>query len=134
MPAGAGKRILILDDEAALCEVLKARLQMFGYSISTSTNGHDGWKEVLANPPDLILLDIRMPEEDGYTFLRKARSFRDPDNSAREERIRNLPVIIITGTGEGMKSLFEQERISAYVTKPIDTNVLKKLIEENLKP
>ena len=132
MPPEPGKRILILDDEAALCEVLKARLQIFGYSASAFTDSTEGWKDVLKNPPDLILLDIRMPEEDGYTFLRKLRAFRDPENPDREDKIRNLPVIIVTGTGEGMKSLFEQERISAFVTKPIDTQALKKLIEENL--
>ena len=127
-----GKRIFILDDETALCEVLKTRLEMFGYSVAAFTNGGEGWKELQANPPDMILLDIRMPEEDGYTFLRRLRTFRDPENSGREEKIRNLPVIVVTGTGEGMKSLFEQERISAYVTKPIDSAILKKLIEENL--
>ena len=132
MPSELGKHILVLDDEASLCEVLKTRLEMFGYSVMTSNSGGDGWKKILATPPDIVLLDIRMPEEDGYTFLRKLRSFRDPENSNREDKIRNLPVIVITGTGEEMKFLFEQERISAYVTKPIDTNVLKKLIEENL--
>ena len=134
MPEEKGKRILILDDEAALCEVLRARLEMFGYVIFTASNGREGLEQVSANTPDLILLDIRMPEEDGYTFLRKLRSFRDPDDAAREEKIRQVPVIVITGTGEGMKSLFEQERISAYITKPIDSVVLRKLIEEKLNP
>ncbi len=132
MPSESKKRILILDDEAALCEVLKARLEMFGYSAVAFTKSGDGWKDVLATPPDLILLDIRMPEEDGYTFLRRLRSFRDAENSDREDKIRNLPVIIVTGTGEGMKTLFEQERVSAFVTKPVDSNILKKLIEENI--
>lgn len=134
MPIEKGKRILILDDEVSLCEVLKTRLQMFGYGVSVATNGRDGWQKVLTTSPDLILLDIRMPEEDGFTFLRRLRSFRDPEDPGREERIRKTPVIVITGTGEEMKSLFEQERISAYVTKPIDSAVLRKLIEENLKP
>lgn len=134
MPPEKGKRILILDDEAALCEVLKARLEMFGYAVSTANNGRDGWQEVMTHPPDLILLDIRMPEEDGYTFLRKLRSYRGSEDSGGEERIRKTPVIIVTGTGEGMKSLFEQEQISAFITKPIDSAVLKKLIEESLKP
>lgn len=133
MPSEKGKQILLLDDEVAFCEVLKTRLEMFGYQVSTATNGRDGWKEALAVPPDLILLDIRMPEEDGYTFLRKLRSFRDPEDADHEDRLRNTPVIILTGAGEGMKPLFEQEKISAYITKPIDSAVLKKLIEENLK-
>jgi len=133
MPSDPRKRILILDDEAALCEVLKARLDSFGYSAVAFTHSKDAWKEVLSSAtPDLVLLDIRMPEEDGYTFLRRIRSFRNSENSEQENKIRNLPVIIVTGTGEGMKTLFEQERVSAFVTKPVDSNILKKLIEENL--
>lgn len=132
MTAETKKRILVVDDESALCEVLKARLESFGYSVATATDGVQGWQQLLQVLPDLVLLDIRMPQEDGFTFLRKLRSFRDPQDSPREERVRKLPVIVITGTGEGMKSLFEQERISAYIKKPIDSAVLKKLIEENL--
>ena len=127
-----GKRILIVDDEASFREVLKARLEMFGYEVSTAPNGRDGWQVVLTSPPDLVLLDIRMPGEDGFTFLRKLRSFRDPEDMLREERTRNTPVIVVTGTGEGMKPLFEPERISAYITKPIDSSVLKDLIEKVL--
>lgn len=126
------KRILVIDDETALCEVLKARLETFGYSVSVAHNGQKGWDQMLQELPDVILLDIRMPEEDGYTFLRKLRSYRDPENPAREQKIRSLPVIVMTATGEGMKSLFEQERISAYITKPIDSSTLRKLIEETL--
>lgn len=132
MPPEKPKRVLILDDEKSLCEVLKTRLEQFGYSISVAYNGREGWQEVLTNPPDMILLDVKMPEEDGYTFLRRLRSFRDPEDPNREARIRNLSVIVITATGEGMKSLFEQERISAYMTKPIDSVALKRLIDETL--
>lgn len=124
--------VLVVDDERNLCEVLKARLESFGYTVSTVEDGLQAWQEVSTRTPDLILLDIRLPEEDGYTFLRKVRSFRDSEDPERERKIRQLPVIVITGTGEGMKSLFEQERISGYITKPIDSSVVRKLIEEIL--
>ena len=126
------KRILVVDDEATLCEVLKARLETFGYTASTANNGRQAWEQIMTDIPDLILLDIRMPEEDGYTFLRRLRAFRDVEDTRREDQIRNLPVIVMTGTGEGMKSLFEQERVSIYMTKPIDSSLLRKLIEESL--
>ena len=130
--APKGKRILVIDDESALCEVLKARLETFGYSVSVASDPKEAWTKISAEIPDLILLDIQMPEEDGYTFLRKLRVFQDHDDPAREKRIRQLPVIVITGRGEGMKGLFEQEQVSAYVTKPIDSAVIKKLLEEAL--
>ena len=126
-------RVLVVDDENALCEVLKARLETFGYLASVAFNGRQAWDQVLADPPDLILLDIRMPEEDGYTFLKRLRSYREPANHEREQRFRKLPVIVMTGTGEGMKPLFEQENIAAYITKPIDSSLLRKLIADSLK-
>ncbi|MBI4115045.1 MAG: response regulator [Candidatus Omnitrophica bacterium] len=111
---------------------MKARLEGFGYSVTAVPDSRQAWQEVLAEPPDVILLDIRLPDEDGYTFLKKLRSFSEPDDASQEERIRKLPVIVITGTGEGMKSLFEQEQITAYVTKPVDSSALKKIIEKTL--
>ena len=128
-----GKHILLVDDEVAFCEVLKTRLQMFGYSVDVANDGGGAWRQLQSNLPDLVLLDIRMPGEDGYTFLRKIRSFRHAEDLNHEKKIRQLPVIVITGTGEGMKSLFEQEQISGYITKPIDSAAVKKLIEETIK-
>ena len=131
MPSDKGKRILIVDDEVPFCETLKARLETFGYSVAAATSAREAWQQVASHSPDLIVLDIRMPEEDGYTFLRKLRAYRDSENPEREEKLRHLPVIICTGVGEGMKTLFEQEQVAAYICKPIDSAALRKLIEEN---
>ena len=129
---GQAKRILVIDDETALCDVLKARLESYGYSVTTANDGQKGWQEITTSTPDLVFLDIRMPNEDGYTFLKRLRSYRDPEDAVREKAIRKLPVIVVTGTGDGMKSLFEQEQISAYITKPIDSGIMKKLVEDTL--
>ena len=132
MAEPAVKRILVIDDEVPLCEVLKARLATFGYAVSTANDSPTAWEKILSDTPDLILLDIQMPGEDGCSLLRKLRSYRDPQNADKEDKIRGLPVIIVTGRGEGMKALFEQENISGYVTKPIDSALIKKLIEKAL--
>ena len=133
MVESAAKRILVVDDEPALCEVLKARLETFGYAVSVAHDGSEAWEKILSDAPGLVLLDIQLPGEDGFSLLRKLRSYHDPQNADREDRIRELPVIVITGRGEGMKDLFEQEKISGYVTKPIDSALIKKLIEEALR-
>lgn len=131
MSSETKKRVLILDDEVAFCETLKMRLQTFGYSVQTASTAREAWQTLLASPPDILLLDIRMPEEDGFTFMRRVRSYRNANDSELEAKVRQLPIIVVTGVGEGMKSLFEQEHVTAYITKPIDSTVLKKLIEEN---
>lgn len=128
MPENSTK-ILIIDDEKDLCEILKTKLEKNGFQVSVAFDGLEGYSKVLALKPDCIVLDIRMPKEDGLTFLRKLRAYRhdDPDE---ESRIRKTPVIVLTGAGEHMKSLFYMEGISCYMEKPYDFDVLKEKITQ----
>lgn len=132
-PASREKKlVLIIDDETTLRETLKTRLESFGFSCVTSCNGRQGWQELETRIPHVVLLNIGIPSEEGLSFLHRLRSFRDPNSPQRERQFRQMPVIVVTGTGDGVRSLFEQERISAFIKKPVDFQVLKKLIEENL--
>ena len=124
--------MLIIDGETTFRETLKNRLESCGYSCSTAQDSRQGWLELETETPHVVLLNLGIPPEEGLSFLHRLRSFRDPAGPQREKRLRQMPVIVITGTGEGIKSLFEQERISAFIKKPVDFQVLKKLIEENL--
>lgn len=125
MTEQAKKRILILDDEKDICEILKTRFQKFGFEVLLAHDGKQAFQKVIEGNPDCILLDIRIQGgEDGLTFLRKLRSYRD-DNAAVQTRVRGIPVIVLTATGENMRSLFEVEGISDFVDKPFDSNKLK---------
>ena len=124
MPLEKGKRILIIDDEVAFCETLKARLESFGYSVAAASSSRQAWQQILNSPPQLMLLDIRMPEEDGFTFLRKLRSFRHSEDPTKEEAIRNVPIIVVTGVGEGMKTLFE----NAFQTFAMGNTTLEEVL------
>lgn len=65
-----GKQILLIDDDSLLCEVLADFLELSGYAVSQATNGREGLERLIAGaPPDLILLDLLMPEMDGIRFL-----------------------------------------------------------------
>ena len=120
----SSQKILIIDDEKDLCEILKTKLEKCGFQVSLAFDGSEGYSKVLALKPDCIILDIRMPKEDGLTFLRRLRSFRH-DDLEEESRVRKTPVIVLTGAGEHMKSLFVMEGISSYMEKPYDFDVLK---------
>ena len=123
------KRLLIIDDEPDICEVLKAKFEKLGFIVSTAFDGAKGLAQVLRDLPDCILLDIRIQiGEDGLTFLRRLRGYRaeDPD---QEARIRKIPVIILTAAGSQMRQLFQMEGISDYVEKPFDTEDLERRIQ-----
>jgi len=118
------KRLLIIDDERDICEVLKAKFQFYGFEVFVAYDGREGFEKVTEVNPHCILLDIRMPGEDGLTFLRHLRSYRD-DDPETQARIRKIPIIVLTATGGNMKSLFQTEGVSDFVEKPFDANNLR---------
>ena len=80
-----------------------------------------------------MLLDIRIPGGvDGLTFLRKLRSYRH-DDLEEQNRIRKIPVIVLTGAGVTMQPLFEVEGIKAFVEKPFDLSNLQSKVEHVLR-
>ncbi len=82
-------RILLVEDEEALADVLEAKLKKEGHELKVSYNGEDGYEQIKNWKPDLILLDIVMPKMDGYEVLEKMN----------EEGIK-IPVIIISNSGQ----------------------------------
>ena len=99
------KTLLVIDDQKDVCEIIKGHFESQGMRVVCAVEGAAGFQLVEYQPPDCVLLDIRIPEgEDGLTFLRKIRSFRN-DNPDLEDKIRKLPVIMLTGAGTGMREL-----------------------------
>lgn len=125
--ASQPKKLLIIDDEEDLCELLKFRLEHYGFEVSVAHNGKEGLEKVLSLKPHCIVLDIRMPYEDGLTFLRQVRGYRNEDLDL-ERQIRKTPVIVLTGAGESLWPLFQAEGISDYIGKPFDAEDLKNRI------
>src|SRR5689334_3000645 len=120
-------RILIVDDEQDICEVLRAKFQHYGFEVAISHDGKDAFERAESERVDCILLDIRMAGEDGLTFLRRLRHFRHDDHDI-QVRVRKIPVIVLTAAGDNMRALFQVEGISDYVEKPFDTEDLKNRI------
>jgi adenylate cyclase len=104
------KKILIVDDELNFVELLKVRLEASGYEILEAATGKEALDKVFASKTDLILLDVVMPDMDGYTFLHKIRANTDT---------RAIPIIVITGK-PGMKELFSIEGVQAVIDKPFE--------------
>lgn len=85
------RTILIIEDEAALLQILSDKLSREGFTVLRARDGIEGLKSAQKNSPDLILLDIVMPSMDGVTMLKKLRE---------DSKTENTPVIIISNLSE----------------------------------
>jgi len=117
------KRILLVDDDQEYAKLLGLELRSKGYDVLDASNGEEGFEKLKSEKPDLVLLDIKMPEMDGFTFVREMKC--DPE-------VKEIPVMILTGF-EPMRDLFEKEGIAGYFVKWSDKASLIKRIEAVLK-
>ena len=105
------KKILVIDDELELVDMLKIRLEANNYEVVAAVDGEEGMEKAKSEKPDLIILDIMMPKKDGYTFIKEMRT---------EQGIKSTPVIILTAK-EKMKDLFAIEGVKDYIVKPFES-------------
>ncbi len=123
------KKILIVEDEADEVSYLKALFEDNGFAVMTAVNGLDGFEKAQSQHPDLITLDMSMPEESGV------RMFRDLQSDAATS---GIPVIIITGIAHDFKRFIETRRQvrppAGYFDKPPDREQLLAKIKEILGP
>ncbi len=89
------KRILVVDDEPDFASIVKANLEKEGFEVDVAYNGVEGLEKVEANPPDVIVLDVMMPEKDGYKMCKEVKA---------DERFADIPVIMLTAVGDHVTS------------------------------
>ncbi len=114
------KKILIVEDEADIIEFMTDLLTDQGYEIDSAMDGHAGFEKVRSYNPDLILLDIQMPEETGVGMFR--RMYREKD-------MQDIPVIVVSGMAGANWAI--SARIPV-IDKPIDEKKLLDQIEKSL--
>ncbi|MGP1361384.1 MAG: response regulator transcription factor [Candidatus Fimenecus sp.] len=103
-------KIMVVDDDKNICELLKLYLEKDGYKVSTVNDGQTAVKMQEIENPDLILLDIMLPKLDGWQVIREIRK-----NS-------NVPVIMLTAKGETYDKVLGLELgADDYITKPFET-------------
>ncbi|MBN1794274.1 MAG: response regulator [Candidatus Omnitrophica bacterium] len=111
------KKILVVDDEEHIVLVLRKFLEVSGYAVFVASDGKEGFERVKEVKPDLILMDAVMPNQDGYTTVRKIRALKLEQDSELAT-LSAIPIIVMTAQGPHMQDIFELEGISAYITKP----------------
>ena len=115
-------KILVVDDEAVLVKGLKFNLENEGYQVLTGSNGTEAVALARQERPDLILLDVMMPEVDGLHACMQIRSFS------------NVPIIMLTAKGEDLDKIMGFEcGADDYVTKPFNVLELKARVKALLR-
>ena len=118
------KKILIIDDESDIVELVKVRLIANGYEVVTAESGLDGISVLQAERPDLIILDVMMPDLDGHTFVRVIKKYED---------FRDIPILVFTAK-PGLQELFKMEGIGHYLVKPFEAQVFLNKVSELVGP
>ena len=120
-----GKKILVVDDEANVIIMLKTMLETNNYSVVSATDGTKGLKKAIEEKPDLILLDILMPNKDGLATLKELRI---------KESTKQIPVIMLTAKGEsGYLMKAREVGVEDYIIKPYDVQELLELIKRHIR-
>jgi len=116
------KKILVIDDDTNICEMLKIYLENEGYEVKTANDGVEGINYFKMYEPDLVLLDIMMPKKDGKEVCREIRE------------IAPKPVIMITAKGEVFDKVLGLELgADDYMVKPFDLKELSARIKAVLR-
>lgn len=121
----AGERILIIDDELNIVELLKYNLEAVGYKVFYALTGKDGLDLSIQKKPDIILLDIMLPEMDGFDVCKEIKKNKDTENIA---------IIMLTAKSEEFDKILGLE-IGAddYITKPFSIRELQARIKAVLR-
>lgn len=118
-------RILIVDDDPGVRETLIRVLQREGYELLTATNGREALEVVARESPDLILLDVTMPELDGFAVCQQLKN---------DERTALIPVTILTGLDDREHRRYGLEAgADDFLTKPFELSLLRARIRSQLR-
>ncbi|MCC6606605.1 MAG: response regulator [Anaerolineae bacterium] len=117
--------IFIVEDDNDLAEMLRAYFRVQGYTVSVASRGQDAVTAISDNVPDVVVLDIRLPDIDGYEVCRQLR---------RSRKTQNLPVIFLTEKREREDKLAGLELGAVdYITKPFDIQELRLRVRNALR-
>ncbi|MDZ7831179.1 MAG: response regulator [Desulfobacterales bacterium] len=89
------KRILVVDDEPDFVSIVKKNLEKAGFDVEVAYDGVEGMEKVQANPPDAIVLDVMMPEKDGYKVCSELK---------RDEKYADIPILLLTAVADHVSS------------------------------
>lgn len=119
--SNTGIRVLIIDDDPHIVESVSTYLELEGYVSLSAFSGPEGLEIALKENPHIIVLDIMMPEMDGFQVMDKIKA---------NENLRQIPVIMLTAKGSDKDVMLGwRSGVANYITKPFDLEELVHAIE-----
>lgn len=120
-----GKTILIVEDDSDIRLGLEVRLKASGYGVETAIDAESGTKSAMTLNPDLIILDLGLPDQNGFEVIRRLQE---------DEKASKIPVVILTahGTTENLTKSLSQESIVTFLQKPVSNEELLATIQIGL--
>jgi CheY-like chemotaxis protein len=117
-------KLLVVEDEDALAKVLKLRLEIEGFAVTTAADGEEALDLVRKQPPDLVLCDLMMPVMDGKEFTRAMKT---------DAKLKAIPILILSAL-KREQEMEELRRLGAdgFAAKPFDSKALTAQIRELL--
>ncbi len=121
----ADKKVLVVDDEFHIVQVVAIKLRNNGYEVITADNGADAFRLACEQKPDIVITDYQMPQLSGLELIEKMRS--NPDTV-------RIPVIMLTARGFAIDDELKQKlAVSACLSKPFSPREVLGTVEEILK-
>jgi len=109
------KKVMVIDDEPEMLNLVKFTLERAGYEVGTCDNGRQAWDAINQFKPDLLILDVMLPGIDGYSLQVKL---------AQESSTKEMPIIVLTSL-EPAKTLFQKfPQVASFMTKPFNPEEL----------
>ncbi len=119
------KRILLIEDEEDIATLIKLQAELFGYKMHVEVDGLNGYRAIEREKPDLVILDIMLPGQNGFDICRKMKN--NPE-------LKNIPVVILSAKGEEIDTILGLELgADDYVTKPFSPKILFSRIKAILR-
>ena len=119
------KRVLCIEDDAEMIDLIRLILERKGFEVLEAVGGKEGLEVSRREMPDLILLDLMMPDVDGWEVFRQLRA---------DEQLKDIPVIVVTAKAQSIDIVLGLHiaKVDGYVTKPFGPQELLKSVNKVL--
>ncbi len=120
------RHIVYVEDDVEMIDLVKLILERKGYQVSGASGGQEGWELIKSQVPDLVLLDLMMPDVDGWEVYQKMRD---------HEPTKEIPVIVITAKAQNIDRVLGLHiaKVEDYITKPFKPEDLVESVEKYLE-
>lgn len=120
------KCILCVEDEPEMIDLMRLILGRRGFEVKGATGGIEGLNMIRQEPPDLILLDLMMPDMDGWEVYQQIKA---------DEKTKNIPVIVVTAKAQSIDKVLGLHiaKVDDYITKPFSPQDLMNSVDKVLK-